>query len=452
MVDRIVEIVCTWVNTLKLNIAEHYLAHICSVLITLTTRVQLGHHVTLNDNLLDYDKLKKMADVLLSKQFLESIAYEYHLEFSEADVTFFANYLKADRIQIVDFENIDQADMLIYRQILAKLERIIDTSLDEHNELVRNFLLHLNAMVFRLRNKITVRNNLIDNIKREFGILFNLIWLVLESESEALRIRITEDEVGFLLIHIQNIIEQQKKSKNILLVCPHGIVTANLILNRIRDILPSYNFIETISFERINAVNLDSIDFVISTVDIPNLKKPLVKVSPIITKEDLINITTFYQGLMFNQPAETHEFPTLCRFIDERFIYESMIEDKEALIQSVCEDLAAAGYVDAAYAQSVIHRESLGATDNRYLFAVPHGDIRHVRQTMISIVLLKNPIRWGKHLVQVVVFFSVSERDLSASKAILKDVYNLIHSKVFNQKIRDGLNKEQFIQFISKEG
>lgn len=448
--DVVIEMVREYLDTLNLNIAEHYISHICTVLITLTIRAQSGHHIPTDSNLLDYDRIKQMADILLAKQFLETLTHRLGVEFSEGDVTLLSGYLNADRIQISNFKKIEKEDLVIYRRILRKIESIVDISLDEQNELVQNLLFHLNAMVYRLRRGISIQNGLIDNIKREFGVLFNLIWIVMESENSQLHIRITEDEVGFMLIHIQNIIEQQKRRKNILLVCPQGLVVSNLILNQIRAILPTYNFIETISIERINEVKLDSVDFVISTVDIPNLKKPLVKVSPIISKEDILNVTDFYQNMMFAHP-DTHQYCMIQKFMDEDFVMESSLGTREEIIEMMCGRLLANEVVTAEYKESMLTRETLGSTDNIYSFAIPHGDIQYVNRTLLSVVLLKKPIRWNKHSVSIVIFFNVSRDDLVISKGILDDIYALMNSESFAMLLKKGITKKKFINFIKKE-
>ncbi|MEJ8737169.1 PRD domain-containing protein [Erysipelotrichaceae bacterium HCN-30851] len=447
-VDFVVDVMQTYINSLNLRIAEHYISHICSVMITLVTRVSIGKHIVSNEKMLDYDKIKKMADILLARQFLESIGVQLKLNFQEGDIEFISNYLRADRIQISNFEKIKKEDLMVYRRIFNKLERIIDIEIDEQDESVQNLLLHLNAMVFRLRNGIVVNNNLTENIKKEFGVLFNLIWVILESENEYLQIKITEDEVGFLLIHFQNIIEKQKKTKKILLICPQGAVVSNLMLTQIRDLLPAYNFIEMISLDNISEVKLDSIDFIISTEEIKNIGKPLVKVSPVLTREDLVNIFNFYENLRFDQYDQFHDYKVLRNYLKDELIIESDVSSNAEVIDLMCKELVEQRYVGEDYKESVLHRESLGATDNVHNFAIPHGDIRFVNKTVISIVLLKNPLKWNKYYVNIVVFFNISKEDLVISKDILDDIFTLMHSNSFEKLIHEGLSKELFLKFI----
>lgn len=213
-----------------------------------------GRHIQDEDNLLDYDRIRFLPNQILAKQFLSTLTEQLNVEFSEGDAQFLVEYLVADRIQIHNFEKIMEADRVIFEKILQKMEMLIYVQFSDNEEYRNNLLLHLNAMTFRLRKGLKLKNELLKQIKREFEMLFNLTWVVLESEADALHIHISEDEVGFLVIHFQNFIDLQQRTKRILLICPQGIATSELILNRLRMVLPAFNAIETASTSKAAAL------------------------------------------------------------------------------------------------------------------------------------------------------------------------------------------------------
>lgn len=451
IVDVVVKTVKDYLEKLSINIGEYYITHICTVLNTLVSCASHDEHVSKEEKLLVYDKIKNLPNILLATQFLEGIGKKLNVLFSEGDVDFLSDYLKADRIQISNFEKIDDKDLTIYREVFDKLEKTVDITIDENDKLVQNLLLHLNAMVFRLRNGIVIHNALTAQIKSEFGVLFNLMGIIFESVEDKLNIKITDDEIGFLLIHIQNIIEQQKKVKNILLVCPHGAVASNLALNRIKNLLPAYNFIEVLSVAEISEVNLRSIDFIISTVDIDNVDKPVVKISPLLTKEDQLNVMKFYQGMIFDQSNEKKHYDNLSKFIDKDTIFETDIKDRKELICAVCNKLMQLDMVTDEYCTSVLNREGLSPTDNIYGFAIPHGDPKYVKKTRVVVVLLKEAIKWQRHQTSIVMFVNIAKEDLLSSKSILQDIFDLMQSKSFAIGLKRGMTKEDFVKFIGED-
>lgn len=451
IIEIVMKLVSDYIHDVKINLAEHYMTNIASVLIVLTSMATAGRHIQDVDNLLDYDRIRFLPNQILAKQFLGTLADQLDLTFSEGDSAFLVEYLVADRIQIHNFEKIVDADRMIFEKILKKMEMLIYVDFSSNEEYRNNLLLHLNAMTFRLRKGLKLKNDLLRQIKKEFEMLFNLTWVVLESEADALHIRISEDEVGFLVIHFQNFIDQQQRTKRILLICPQGIATSEMILNRLRMVLPAFNAIETASTSKALRCNLNSIDFVVSTVDVEDIHKPVVRVSPVITDEDLRNIMSFYQQQIL-QPSRYEraelKLMTLMQYLDSNFIIEGDADNKEDIILNMGAMLQAAGYIKDGYAQSMLNRETIGSTDNIYQIALPHGDIKLVNKTIISFYLLRNAKKWKNHIVKLVIFFNIAENDLTISKKILDDLYSFIKSQRLAEIIKQNCDKQSIEELL----
>lgn len=451
IIETVMSLVTDYIHDVKINLAEHYMVNIASVLIVLTSMAAEGRHIQDVDNLLDYDRIRFLPNQILAKQFLGTLADQLALTFSEGDSQFLVEYLVADRIQIHNFEKIVDADRIIFEKILKKMEMLIYVDFSSNEDYRNNLLLHLNAMAFRLRKGLKLKNDLLRQIKKEFEMLFNLTWVVLESEADALHIRISEDEVGFLVIHFQNFIDQQQRTKRILLICPQGIATSEMILNRLRMVLPAFNAIETASTSKAYRCNLDSIDFVVSTVDVEDIHKPVVRVSPVITDEDLRNIMSFYQQQIL-QPSR-HErkelkLLTLMQYIKSDFVIEGDAENKEEIILNMAAKLQMAGYVNEGYGQTMLNRETNGSTDNIYQIALPHGDIKLVNKTIISFYLLKTAKKWKNHVVKLVIFFNIAENDLTISKKILDDLYSFIKSQKLAEILKQNCDKRSIEELL----
>ena len=132
-------------------------------------------------------------------------------------------------------------------------------------------------------------------IKQQYHLMFDLTWMIMDSIRTTLGVTLTEDEVGFLMLHFQNALEKKKKSKRILVVCPNGITTSELIANRIRSVLPPLDIIEAASIDTINSFELMSIDFIVSTIPLKSLDKPVVVVSMLINDSDIQRIEELYK-------------------------------------------------------------------------------------------------------------------------------------------------------------
>lgn len=438
IVEEVFLVVENYIAKLELNIPKHYITNICLVLISLTSFLTQEKHVSNKIYQLDVDKLKNMDSYILSQHFLRQIKLKININFNENDINFISLYLKVNKFSLLGFKKINKEDLKIYQRILDKLSKLLDINFDKERKLTKNLLIHFHAMVCRLRNNILINNQLLENIKVEFGPLFNLLGVLLETESDNLKIKVSEQELGFLLIHVQNIIQKQKKTKNILLVCPQGFVNSNLILNQLREILPSFNFIETISLNRLKKVSLESIDFVISTISLNDLDKPFVVINPILTKDDVSNIIHFYRSVF---EKKDKKIKILKDFIDEKYVYENSFKTKQEVIDFVCKKLLENKVVTKEYKESVENRERLGSTDNIYNFAIPHGDLKYVKETKIVFVILKKPIKWERYFVKRVIFLNVNKKDLIVLKNLLDELFYLMQKEEFKKQ----LDKNKFL-------
>jgi mannitol/fructose-specific phosphotransferase system IIA component (Ntr-type)/galactitol-specific phosphotransferase system IIB component len=77
-------------------------------------------------------------------------------------------------------------------------------------------------------------------------------------------------------------------TNRILLVCPNGISTANMLKGEVESLHPNIEVVAIVPVEEIERY-ISSIDFIISTVDV-NTSVPVIRVNPIISEEDRLRI------------------------------------------------------------------------------------------------------------------------------------------------------------------
>lgn len=66
--------------------------------------------------------------------------------------------------------------------------------------------------------------------------------------------------------------------------------TSQLILSKVRKLLPAKDNIELSRIEKLYLADLSHVDLIITSVDLDNINVPYVRVSPVVTNEDYINI------------------------------------------------------------------------------------------------------------------------------------------------------------------
>lgn len=70
-------------------------------------------------------------------------------------------------------------------------------------------------------------------------------------------------------------------------------------MSKVRKLLPAKDNIELSRIEKLYLADLSHVDLIITSVDLDNINVPYVRVSPVVTNEDYINIMDAYKNIYY---------------------------------------------------------------------------------------------------------------------------------------------------------
>ncbi len=168
---------------------------------------------------------------------------------------------------------------------------------------------HLKLTIKKYQLQIPSPNPLLAQMKVNYPEIFAVVYQMAQVFEMGTGIPLDEDEIGFIAIHIAANVEEcnRLRSKKALIVCNTGQGAAMVLQNRIRNNIPRLEIQGTLS--ALDAENMDAlagVDFVISTVEMPPLDKPVFKVSPIISAAEIDRINRYLNGRLSAPGAHEH--------------------------------------------------------------------------------------------------------------------------------------------------
>lgn len=433
-------------------VADYYLENVFHALLALVYRVGKGYHHNMERNEFFSEQIMKLMNYVIAKDLLELIEKKTEVHFSNGDIYLFSVYLKANRISFKPANT--SYDEEFARKIREMIDRMSDCSnvnLQQDHELYESLYLHMIPMIHRLKYKIMLKNPMLDEIKSEYRLMFELTWLAVDPFVKELGLKMTEDEVGFLMLYFQNALEKQKKSKRIVVVCPNGLATSTFIANKIRKILPPLDIIELASLDDIHHFNYSNIDFIVSTVPLEIQNVTVVIVSMLLNANDLRKIEKVYKEKI-EHPIPEHIVPDIAgqkKYLKPThvFFHEGKM-DKNTMIHKVCDQLRQEELVTKNFEASIFDRERKGATDNIFGGAIPHAEVSTVKQTCLAVWVNKEPMKWTKYRVKVIVFCAIAEEDLKFAKLVLKEAFAFIQSKKVVEWLSSVNTREELMEKI----
>lgn len=431
VIKRVFQSVQELVAVLDLSVSEQYLKSLFISLLILTERSYRGFHLhDLPD--IQLEGTEYLTNYPLAVEICHSISSHLGFHYTELEHRYISNQLLAHRIEVkVNNKYIEKLFSKDVQQMIADVSKAIDIDLTADDKLYDSLIYHVFPMIYRLKSDIYVYNPLLDEIKSNYGVIFRIIWYVMESFEEKYDVKLTDDDIAFITIHFQVAIERKEQMSQILVVCQTGLVTSDLIINRIKNLLPANIHFKLIAKPQLKDEDLSKVDFIISSVQLDDVTRPVVYVSPLVRDADLMKIYSYYLEYSSNRKKkeESELLPgMISTYLNRRYIFlNEGMATKEECLDKMIHLLEKDGIVKEYFRTSVYEREKLGNTLVQGWVAVPHALSSMANETKIAIMTTKQPIKWNNEsYVSLIILLAVAEKDIVHIRELLGHLYKII--------------------------
>ena len=386
--------------------------------------------------------LNHLEVYFFSGELLESIINKSFSEISPYEIEAMAYSLLAYGFSIQSADYIQNIEHQV-NELIIKVSNLLSLDLSKDNHLKLMLSNHISKMIFRLRNQIYITNPALEEIKKQYSSLFNVIWIAIRGLSKYYEINISNEELAFIVIHFQLAIEKIVKPLNIVVICQNGIATSELIMSKLHKIFDSDAKITNINARELDFYDLSNIDLIISTIALPEVKVPVIEVSPILTKDEIESIRSFYSEHMTDNytlmrtslDGRKFNLESLQTLIKKPSLIRETVKSKKECIEKMIRECDATNRRIKEFKESILERETLGSTSVYTGVALPHCDPRFVEQSELIVMTLDKPINWGKNNVKLIILIAVAENDIP----IFKDSLIALYSVIKNQELMNEL-------------
>lgn len=386
--------------------------------------------------------LNHLEVYFFSGELLESIINKSFSEISPYEIEAMAYSLLAYGFSIQSADYIQNIEHQV-NELINKVSNLLSLDLSKDNHLKLMLSNHISKMIFRLRNQIYITNPALEEIKKQYSSLFNVIWIAIRGLSKYYEINISNEELAFIVIHFQLAIEKIVKPLNIVVICQNGIATSELIMSKLHKIFDSDAKITNINARELDFYDLSNIDLIISTIALPEVKVPVIEVSPILTKDEIESIRSFYSEHMTDNytlmrtslDGRKFNLESLQTLIKKPSLIRETVKSKKECIEKMIRECDATNRRIKEFKESILERETLGSTSVYTGVALPHCDPRFVEQSELIVMTLDKTINWGKNNVKLIILIAVAENDIP----IFKDSLIALYSVIENQELMNEL-------------
>ena len=386
--------------------------------------------------------LNHLEVYFFSGELLENIIDKPFSEISPYEIEAMAYSLLAYGFSIQSADYIQNIEEQV-NELIEKVSSLLSLDLTKDKHLKLMLSNHISKMIFRLRNQIYITNPAIEEIKKQYSSLFNVIWIAIRDLGKYYEINIPNEELAFIVIHFQLAIEKILKPLNVVVICQNGIATSELIMSKLHKIFDADAKITNISVREIDFYDLSNIDLIISTISLPDITIPVIEVSPILTKGEIESIRSFYTDHMTDNytlmrtslDGRKFNMESLQTLIKTPKLIHVSVKNKKECIEKMIDECDLSNRRIQGFKESILERETLGSTSVYTGVALPHCDPRFVNHSELIFMTLDKPINWGKNNVKLIILIAVAENDIP----IFKDSLIALYSVIENQELMNEL-------------
>jgi mannitol/fructose-specific phosphotransferase system IIA component (Ntr-type) len=308
----------------------------------------------------------------------------------------------------------------------------------------------------------TSKNPLLREVKSQYQYIYSVARQSSRILAERLGRELSEAEIGDIAICFIASMERlrllDRLTKKVLVVCSAGVVTAWLLVSRLRAEFPDVEVVEVISaLELENRRSFDGIDFIVSTIPLRIKNIPSRLVNPLLGLEDCKRLKELFAGKGYEVSEKKTSYASTAHLSDlitsESIELGVVAENWQEVVDKAGAGLLKAGAVETQFIQAM---KNIILEYGPYMVIWPgavllHAPPRGVRRLCMELINLREPIHFGhtdNDPVQIAIVLGAM--DGRSHITALLELNQLMQDEKARFAIRDTLHKSVVLHWISR--
>ncbi|MGV8981861.1 BglG family transcription antiterminator [Clostridium sp.] len=390
----------------------------------------------------------------------------------------------------------------VVKIMTEEIEETYNTSFGEKKDkIMEGLVIHLRPSIYRIKYNLKLMNPLLEEIKQKYKELFLNTKCVVRHLETYINSSIDDHEISYIALHFGAALENSKSSRKekakIVIVCGTGIGTAKMLASQIEKEF-DVEIVDTISSRAAANMNMEKLDFIISTVDIPSFaKEQYIKINPLLMKKDYEILKQKFKmnyGIENNYEMQMQKVNKLisiaekyCTINDNQqlqyeFMYELLSDNKGPIRRCVymLNDLLTFDVIKlnvecSSWKEAILEGTSLleekGCIEKRYSEAIidnfnefgpymvvaPGIVLSHarpengVKKLSMSLITLRNEVKFGNETNDPVkLVITLAATDSETHLKALSQLMELFMNSADLNAVMNSTNKEQALEIIKK--
>ena len=302
--------------------------------------------------------------------------------------------------------------------------------------------LHLKIMLNRLHSGNASDNPLLVMIKQDYPVEMDYGILMAKRVEEKYGVRVTEDEIGYLAVHLAGYRPREKKRHRIVIVCHYGLGTSRLLKEKLCEENENIDVVGIYPVHYVELAAAQDVDYVVSTVLIPDYRgtAPLIVLNNIFSQDSK-------QLLQREFEKHSDRDSEFLSYFDPACFMKIQAENRDDALKQITDNLTNRIHVLSDTLKLIKEREKISSTDLGNLCATPHTIMSGTFRSTISAVILDRPILWHKEEAQLIFLICFNYKDAQNAE-VFRSLSRVIRSRETIDHLIQCNTYDQFINCL----
>ncbi|MBS6396264.1 MAG: transcription antiterminator [Clostridiales bacterium] len=274
-----------YINSLPFNSLSTALLRIFISLV----RISEGHMVSLSDEFMENVRAEPLFPEI--SHLASILAQEYHLTFPEEEL----RYLQVHFLSLQNKLGISESDQEeleeLVNDLLTDWEQIFHRPFTQDQDLRESLTAHLGPALTRFCHGIAIENPMMDEIYAHYQNTFNIAKKSLRIVEERFSGQLSNDEIGYIAIHLAAALDRTNQPLKTILVCHGGTGASKLLIRKLTTQIPEITIIGQESFLTIQQADLTEAELIISTLELSlDTDIPILIINPLMYDYDILRL------------------------------------------------------------------------------------------------------------------------------------------------------------------
>ncbi|TCL57303.1 BglG family transcriptional antiterminator [Kineothrix alysoides] len=263
-----------------------------------TTRMSIGKYIRLSSD--TKQKIDHTEEFLIAKRIGHSIEEVFSITFPPDEIYNLALHILCSKTDCSpglhpDVENFNSEEFMeaenLSRKLASYWSNTLRLPLTQDNELFHSLSMHLKPVINGVRYGLTAKNPILDEILKYYPYTFRVVKDSIFILEDYLCHKISDDEIGYITLHLASAIERSKKKLKTVVICHGSTGEAKLLKNKLSHEMNELDIVYTKSSTYISSNDLKDIDLIITTVPLKiNTEIDVINISSLLNKQDIVRL------------------------------------------------------------------------------------------------------------------------------------------------------------------